>query len=73
MSKKVEKVNGWLVGLLTGWGVKESWAKLLAGAIVGALCAVGVLALDGCRVAYKQTAEAVEFRGSVVGVEGGRK
>lgn len=63
----------WLTSLLTGWGVKECWAKVIAGAVIGALCAAGVLALDGCRVAYKQTADAVEFRGSVVPVEGGRK
>ena len=30
----------WLTGLLTGWGIKESWAKLIAGAIIGA-CAAG--------------------------------
>lgn len=24
---------------LTGWGIKESWAKLIAGAIIGAICA----------------------------------
>ena len=39
---------GWLAGLLTGWGVKESWAKAIAGAVVGALVAAGVLALDSC-------------------------
>ena len=38
----------WLTSLLTGWGVKESWAKVLAGAIIGALVAAGVLALDSC-------------------------
>lgn len=39
---------GWLAGLLTGWGVKESWAKAIAGAVVGALVAAGVLTLDSC-------------------------
>ena len=27
----------------TGWGLSESWAKLIAGAIIGALCACGFL------------------------------
>lgn len=38
-----EKQYGWLAGLLTGWGVKESWAKVIAGAIIGALAAAGLL------------------------------
>lgn len=33
----------WLAGLLTGWGIKESWAKLIAGAIIGACAAAGLL------------------------------
>lgn len=63
----------WLTSVLTGWGVKECWAKVIAGAIIGALCAAGVLALDGCRVAYRQNGDGVEFRGCVVGVERGCK
>lgn len=55
MKTNKEKLN-WLASLLTGWGVKESWAKLLAGAIVGALAAVGVLSLDSCTATYTQTA-----------------
>lgn len=38
----------WLTSLLTGWGVKESWAKVLAGAIIGALVAAGVLTVSSC-------------------------
>lgn len=37
-----EKFN-FIKSLLTGWGLSESWAKLLAGAIIGALCACGFL------------------------------
>lgn len=33
----------WLTSLFMGWGLKEAWAKLLAGAVIGALCAVGFL------------------------------
>lgn len=56
----------WLTSLLTGWGVKECWAKVIAGAIIGALCAAGVLALDGCTVSYRQNAEGIEYSGTVV-------
>ena len=38
----------WLTSLLTGWGVKESWAKVLAGAIIGGLVAAGVLSVSSC-------------------------
>lgn len=38
MDNKEEKFN-WLKSLLTGWGIKESWAKLIAGAIIGAIAA----------------------------------
>lgn len=39
---KNEKFN-FIKSMLTGWGLSESWAKLLAGAIIGALCACGFL------------------------------
>ena len=42
MNMNKEQQN-WLAGLLTGWGIKESWAKLIAGAVLGALAAAGVL------------------------------
>ncbi len=35
--------TSWLAGLLTGWGIKESWAKIIAGSIAGALAAAGFL------------------------------
>lgn len=35
--------HNWLTGLLTGWGIKESWAKLIAGAVIGACAAAGLL------------------------------
>lgn len=47
MSTNKDKHN-WLTSMLTGWGIKESWAKVLAGAIIGALCAAGVLSMTGC-------------------------
>ena len=42
MSTNEEKRNR-LVTLLTGWGMGAVWAKVLAGALVGALTATGVL------------------------------
>lgn len=50
MSTNKEKAS-WLVGLMTGWGIKESWAKLIAGAIIGALAAAGILTQTGCGMA----------------------
>ena len=47
MSTNKEKVS-WLTGLLTGWGIKESWAKVIAGAVIGALVAAGILTQPGC-------------------------
>lgn len=64
----------WLTSVLTGWGVKECWAKVIAGAIIGALCAAGVLALDGCAVRYSQTASGdIEYTGRIIPVERGEK
>lgn len=40
--KNEQKFN-FLKSLLSGWGLSESWAKLIAGAIIGALCACGFL------------------------------
>ncbi len=38
--------TSWLASLLTGWGIRESWAKIIAGSIAGALAAAGFL--TGC-------------------------
>ncbi len=38
----------WLTSLLTGWGIKESWAKIIVGAIMGALAAAGLLMQQSC-------------------------
>ena len=40
--KNEQKFN-FLKSLLSGWGLSESWSKLIAGAIIGALCACGFL------------------------------
>ncbi len=49
-----QQKHTWLTSLLTGWGLKESWAKVLAGAVIGALCAAGFL--TSCTASYSQTA-----------------
>ncbi len=56
MSTNKEKTSR-LAGLLHGWGIKEAWAKVIAGAVIGALCAAGVLALDGCAASASQSAD----------------
>lgn len=38
-----EEKTTWLASLLTGWGMKSIWAKVLAGALIGVLSAVGYL------------------------------
>ena len=43
MNDKEEKFN-WLKSLLTGWGIKEAWAKVIAGAIIGAIAAFSLSA-----------------------------
>lgn len=47
MSTTEEKSN-WLTNFITGFGVPANWAKVIAGAIIGALAAAGVLTLDSC-------------------------
>ncbi len=57
--------TSWLAGLLTGWGIRESWAKIIAGAVIGAAVAAGLL--SGCTATYSQAADgAVEWHGAVV-------
>lgn len=66
MSTNKEKA-GWLTSLLTGWGIKESWAKIISGAIIGALAAAGVLTSTGCKSAYTQTAAGdITFKGAII-------
>ena len=45
-----EQKAGWLAGVLTGWGVPGSIARILAGAIVGALAAIAAMSQSGCSV-----------------------
>lgn len=73
MSNNKEKYS-WLTGLLTGWGIKESWAKLIAGAVIGALCAAGILTVSNCTASYTQTASGdITFKGTIIQPEPFRK
>ncbi len=61
MSTNKEKVS-WLTGLLTGWGIKESWAKVIAGAVIGALVAAGILTQPGCAHSVDVSPNRAELR-----------
>lgn len=66
MSTNKEKAS-WLAGILTGWGIKESWAKIIAGAIIGALIAAGALTATGCTGSYTQTANGeIHWTGAII-------
>ena len=43
-----EQKAGRLAGVLTGWGVPGSIARILAGAIIGALAAIAAMSQSGC-------------------------
>ena len=58
MKQNAKETHGWLTGLLAGWGIKESWAKLIAGAVVGALAAAGLL--TSCEQVQRITPEQVQ-------------
>ena len=55
----------WLTGLLTGWGIKDSWAKLIAGAVIGGVTgAVADRAAnspEGLEITYRMEKTGEEF------------
>ncbi len=57
MNMNTENKTSWLAGLLSGWGIKESWAKIIAGSIAGAMAAAGFL--TSCSEGYSPVAEAI--------------
>jgi hypothetical protein len=61
MKDEKEKYQ-WLKALLTGWGIKESWAKLIAGAIIGAICA---FMMTSCTWDIKSTSSSQNFDSSI--------
>lgn len=62
-----EKAAGWITKVLTGWGVPGSIARVIAGAIVGAIAAWYVATATGCTVSYTKLPDGtVVAQGSVV-------
>lgn len=55
-NEKAKKAAGWMTGLLTGWGIPGTIARIIAGAIVGAIATAAALTGTGCTASYKQTA-----------------
>lgn len=51
------KAVSWLTSLLSGWGIKESWAQYIAAAIVGAVAAVLVMMQTSCTTSVTQGAD----------------
>lgn len=58
-----EKKHEWLTSLITGWGVKESWAKVIAGALIGALVACGFL--SSCTWSFSAVTPTQNYESSV--------
>lgn len=57
---KLDKASAgasFIAGLLTGWGIPANWARLLAGAIIGAIFALISISQSSCT-------SAVDFRQS---------
>ncbi len=65
--EKEEKAAGWLITVLTGWGVPGTLARIIAGAVVGAIAGYYVAATTGCTVSYTKLPDGtVQAHGSVV-------
>lgn len=65
-AEKASKAAGCISGLLTGWGVPGAVARIIAGAIIGAVAAYLALSQSGCTASYHQTAEGTYFDGVLV-------
>lgn len=61
-----EKAAGWLTKVLTGWGVPGTIARVLAGAIVGAVAAWYLATSAACTMSYTKLPDGtVQASGSV--------
>lgn len=66
-TEKAKKAAGFVTGLLTGWGVPANWARVIAGAIIGAVAAIAATTGTGCTASYTQTADgAIQYNGALV-------
>ena len=51
---KTTKAAGFFTSLFAGWGVPGGIARILAGAVIGALAALAALTQSGCTADYQQ-------------------
>lgn len=59
-NEKLTETASWLSSLFTGWGLKACWAKVLAGAIIGAIAAACGLSLSGCQELTPEQVQRIE-------------
>ncbi len=65
--QKEQQAASWLVKILTGWGVPGTLARVLAGAIVGAVAGFYLATATSCTAEYTQNADgSLQYHGSVV-------
>lgn len=65
--EKAEQAAGWLTKVLTGWGVPGTLARIIAGAIVGAVAGWYLATASGCTVSYTKLPDGtVKAAGAVV-------
>ena len=60
-----EKTKGFLTALFTGWGVPGSLARILTGAVLGALSALWALSQSGCTAEWTQSPDGSSWYGKV--------
>lgn len=65
--EQARKAAGFITGLLTGWGVPANWARVITGAIIGAVATVVAMTSTGCTASYTQTADGtIQYNGALV-------
>ena len=47
-AEQTEQAKGWIMNTLVGFGVPSNWAKVIAGALIGAAVAYMTLTQTGC-------------------------
>ena len=62
---KTTKAAGFFTSLFSGWGVPGGIARILAGAVIGALAALAALTQGGCTASYTQTEGCIHFDGGL--------
>ena len=50
-NKQTNQIKSWLMNTLTGFGIPSNWAKVITGAIMGALIAIYALTQTSCGIA----------------------